>query len=139
MVRCTKCGAQNPDGALFCDECGASLQSPKPQPGYQPPPQPAQPLPPTIVPSSKTCPVCGATVQSVGAFCENCGASVTAPDSQKPSIEANLPPTQAIPGLQEANAVPAPKPRAAPTSHRELTCANCGAILEPDSAFCDMC
>jgi hypothetical protein len=27
MIYCTKCGTQNPDGAAFCQKCGAQLQS----------------------------------------------------------------------------------------------------------------
>ncbi|MGA3290671.1 MAG: zinc-ribbon domain-containing protein [Candidatus Bathyarchaeia archaeon] len=27
MIYCTKCGTQNPDGAAFCQKCGAHLQS----------------------------------------------------------------------------------------------------------------
>ncbi len=138
MTICSTCGAQNPDGAIFCDECGASLKSPDPQPVIQSPAPQVQ-LPPAAVamPGAKNCPVCGAPAQPGGLFCENCGASLASEAPQPPAAAFNLPPTVAIPGA--AASTPAPPPLPAPAPPSNPTCTNCGAILEQDSAFCDMC
>lgn len=142
MTICSTCGSQNPEGALFCDECGASLQSPKPQPVYPTPAPQVQPPPTAVsVPGTKNCPVCGAPAQPGGLFCESCGASLTSKVTQTPAESVTLPPTVAIPGTQAANVITAPEPTpvAAPLPPSSLTCLNCGAILETDSVFCDMC
>ena len=44
---CKNCGANNPDGKLFCSECGARLDD------------------------AKVCPNCGAVTN--GKFCSDCG------------------------------------------------------------------
>lgn len=53
---CQKCGSQNPDGAAFCQSCGAQMAPPSPPaapvaPGRPPTPVPPRPRP---VPSSET-------------------------------------------------------------------------------------
>lgn len=133
MTICPTCGAKSVEGAVFCDECGAALQKPAP-------------IPASSQAVVKNCPVCGAPNQHGGSFCENCGASLTAKGTQSPSVEAVLPPTVAIPEAQASpEAITAPghaviQPPSTPSSSVEqLTCPNCGAILENDSAFCDMC
>lgn len=48
MAFCSKCGAQNADGASFCTNCGAPMNVAQPQPQPQPQPQQtyyAQPQP----------------------------------------------------------------------------------------------
>ena len=151
MNICPTCGAQSPEGAVFCDECGASLQNSGSQTVVQPSTfQAVPPLPSAAaIPSVQNCPVCGAPAQPGDSFCENCGASLASDLPQAPVAEVNLPPTVVIPGAVPASsdsitapgtpvvAVPSPVPPSSPPS--SLTCANCGAILEPDSAFCDMC
>lgn len=47
---CPRCGHQNPEGALFCEECGAALDG------------------------SIRCPHCGAPIPPGGDMCEVCGA-----------------------------------------------------------------
>jgi len=32
-MKCTSCGAENPDGMVFCCECGAKIESTEPKPG----------------------------------------------------------------------------------------------------------
>lgn len=65
---CTKCGANNPDGAAFCSGCGAPLKNatesatPKPQPKPQPQPK-SQPQPQTIMPKKHSS--AGAIVLSI--------------------------------------------------------------------------
>jgi uncharacterized membrane protein len=43
MVHCTKCGAELPDTAQFCQKCGQPQGVPPPNPGFRPPTPPYQP------------------------------------------------------------------------------------------------
>jgi hypothetical protein len=70
MPACPNCGSQQPDGAAFCDECGAKLGEVAPAPA--PPP----PVPPTPTALATTCSVCGASVAAGESFCDNCGAAL---------------------------------------------------------------
>jgi hypothetical protein len=110
MPACPNCGSQQPDGAAFCDECGAKLETMAP--AAMPPPR----MPPTPTAVATTCPVCGASVAAGEAFCDNCGAA-----------------------LGRAAPAPAPAPAAEPPLAAPQTCRSCGARLEPGSNFCDMC
>ena len=66
-IACPKCGFQNPSGAKFCQNCGASLQ-----------------------PQGSKCPKCG-TINPPGAkFCSNCGAPLQ-PTAKCPSCGADIP------------------------------------------------
>lgn len=115
MVICSTCGSRQPDGAAFCDECGAALSAPPVAGGA------ARGIP-TVMAS--LCPVCGAQVAPGEQFCNSCGASLggSAPAAlATPAISGGGLPTVAAPSLGGQ------------------VCANCGAALEPDSAFCDMC
>ncbi|MFQ6101535.1 MAG: zinc-ribbon domain-containing protein [Anaerolineae bacterium] len=122
MPVCPSCGSQQPDGAAFCDDCGAKLggAASAAVPPAAAPPQPA----PTAL--ATTCPICGAQVTPGEAFCDNCGAALgqATPAPAQPAAAPTPPPPMAA---------PAPAPAAA------LICANCGAQLEPGSRFCDMC
>lgn len=54
MVYCSKCGAQNPDGAKFCNSCAAALALTEPTgPQQTPPAQTSAPLPPQLQPGQK--------------------------------------------------------------------------------------
>src|ERR1041384_1646380 len=55
-VACVKCGTQNPVGAKFCSNCGATQQAP--------------------AASSVECPSCHAQVQQGTKFCSSCGHSL---------------------------------------------------------------
>jgi membrane protease subunit (stomatin/prohibitin family) len=55
-VACAKCGTQNPTGAKFCSNCGATQQAPQS--------------------ASVECPTCRAQVQSGSKFCASCGTSL---------------------------------------------------------------
>ncbi|MGQ9710859.1 MAG: double zinc ribbon domain-containing protein [Anaerolineae bacterium] len=123
---CPQCGSQQPDGVAFCDQCGAALgglalgQPAPPPPIAAPPPQVAMGAP-------ATCPQCGAPTIPGEAFCHNCGAPLPA----------------AVPGGAPATPPPAPAwapapPPPIPTAGVQ-TCPHCGALVEPGSAFCDMC
>jgi uncharacterized RDD family membrane protein YckC len=54
MAYCSKCGAQNPEGARFCNSCAATLSLTEPA-GAQPaqPSQASAPLPPQLQPGQK--------------------------------------------------------------------------------------
>ena len=56
MLPCAKCGTQNPVGAKFCANCGATQQAP--------------------VAASAECPSCHAQVQAGTRFCSACGQSL---------------------------------------------------------------
>ncbi len=58
VVICPKCGAENPPGAKFCQNCGAKLQ-----------------------PEPVICPKCGAENEPGAKFCSQCGARLSSEDS----------------------------------------------------------
>ena len=194
MPICANCGAQQPEGVAFCDECGAPLRSQQ---------VPAQPSPAagqarTVV-ASNVCPVCGARTSPQDPFCSNCGAAlreaasgvvadgqpqnipqqqaISQPPAEPwpmpaPGASADAPTAFGQPGVSPPQA-PAPQaglgatvvsgqggrgmaggippqelygpPGGLPSADANLPapgpliCTNCGAKLEPDSAFCDMC
>lgn len=61
--RCPSCGAQLPEGSLFCNMCGAKLPE---APGSTEPPAPEQRL----------CPKCGTVLGPDDLFCVACGADL---------------------------------------------------------------
>lgn len=88
-IKCPQCGTENLDGALFCDECGASLTEVAAQPEEAAPSEaapveapaeaPAEVAPPVV--GALKCPTCGHENPPDARFCENCGATLTAPAS----------------------------------------------------------
>src|SRR5215471_5923553 len=52
-MRCATCGADNPEGLKFCEECGTKLV--------------------------RACPHCGQQVRPTAKFCGECGGSLAAP------------------------------------------------------------
>lgn len=131
MPICSTCGSRQPDGAAFCDECGAALSAPpiaSSMAGMGGAPGGI----PTVVAS--LCPVCGAQVAPGELFCNSCGASIGGAPGLPSAAE--VPPTMVAPAMA-APSMAAPS-MAGPVM-AVASCANCGAALEPDSAFCDMC
>ena len=120
MTICSTCGSQQPDGAAFCDECGAALSGPSGA-GIG---IPAGGIPvgtPTM--AASLCPVCGAQITPGEQFCNSCGSAVGS-----------------APGVPGVPATPGGGlPTVAASAVGGQTCSNCGAALETDSAFCDMC
>ncbi len=121
MVTCPQCGSQQPDGAAFCDQCGAALG------GIAPTPPVAAPFPaPAAGPT--VCPSCRAPVIPGEAFCNNCGAPLN-PAAPGPAPSPPIPPP-----IPAGPVPPLPTPGVG-----GQTCPQCGAPVEPGSAFCDMC
>ena len=75
-MNCPSCHAQVPDGATFCDQCGASIGGALPA-GAPMTPMPQQPFGPSPAGGGTTCPSCGAAFVPGTAFCDNCGASLS--------------------------------------------------------------
>ncbi len=99
-VKCSQCGTENLDGALFCDECGASLTEATAAPEVAPtveaappaeleaPPSEAPVAPePTPAAAALKCPACGHENPPDARFCESCGAALTVPAPEKPPVE----------------------------------------------------
>ena len=63
MLKCTKCGAELPDGVSFCRECGAKVE-----------------------PQKKYCRECGNNVPLDARFCSHCGADLTAIPTQNQTV-----------------------------------------------------
>ncbi len=86
-VKCPQCGTENLEGALFCDECGASLAQPsEPSDVLEgtPPATPAEaPAPPAV--GVVKCPSCQHENPADARFCENCGAAL-APAAPVPEV-----------------------------------------------------
>ena len=114
-VRCSL-GHENPDGSLFCDECGEPLASGAPVAA------------PAAAPDagSQVCPSCGATSPAGELFCSNCGSPL--------SSAAPAPAAAAAPDLTPAPApaaTPAPVATAAPALTARL-------IVEADNQEFDL-
>ena len=124
MSVCPQCKNLNPDGAVFCDNCGASLAGVAV-------PQPAVPAAaPAARPAGAVCPSCGAAVIPGEVFCDACGASLpAAPVAQ---------PVQPTPAPAQPVAQPAAAP-AAPVAGGAVKCPICGASQPAGQAFCDAC
>jgi class 3 adenylate cyclase/tetratricopeptide (TPR) repeat protein len=63
-VHCTKCGADNREGAKFCSECAT--------------------------PFAAKCPKCGAVKASGAKFCDECGISLSAPSNNSVSAQPQV-------------------------------------------------
>lgn len=65
MMRCTGCRHDNPEGARFCAQCGASL--------------------------AQVCQSCGAPVELANRFCQSCGAKLSRADQSQASAPPQRP------------------------------------------------
>jgi pSer/pThr/pTyr-binding forkhead associated (FHA) protein len=118
-MRCSECGQTNLPGALFCEQCGADLDTraassgapagaetePEARPASEPPPLPTPPPPPT-----RACPACGHANDPAFKVCEACGASLAsnAPASGADDLPARrLEPAGGAPRPPSAPSVPA--------------------------------
>ncbi len=112
MIFCHQCGAENPDSARFCDQCGAALipvtghAAPSPAPVL-----PAMEATMITTPASTggtTCPQCGMPVMPGEAFCDHCGAPLLPPGGTIASSPAPAAPP--FSGMPPQPTYPAPQP-----------------------------
>ncbi len=96
-VRCSL-GHENPDGSLFCDECGEPLSSGAPVATAAP----AQDA------GTQVCPSCGASSPAGELFCSNCGSPLSGAAAPAADTAAPAP----APAVQDFNAAPAAAPAA---------------------------
>lgn len=135
-IICTVCGAENMEGSIYCEDCGARLPvatpaadpapvaaapappTPPPTPAAPPEPTPApepvsapEPAPAPAAPAasggSSVCDACGAENPAGEAYCEDCGAALGGAGSSTPVPTATVP--DAPPPV-----TPPPQPTAAP-------------------------
>lgn len=101
MIVCPNCNHENPEGATQCEAC------------Y------------TFLPSTSSCPNCGATVQSDATFCGQCGFNLQSSEEKErngndianpPETEINLPVTSKAAEGKFVGATPEPSPVAVQTS-----------------------
>ena len=89
MIKCPNpsCGKENPDGSLFCDDCGASLAEEE----AAPQPQPEQPVAPPAPAGEIKCPKCGASNPADSKFCSDCGEKLREAPAPEPTIPTPTP------------------------------------------------
>jgi uncharacterized OB-fold protein len=77
-IKCPQCGTENLEGALFCDECGASLSDVgvEAEKAEATPVEVEQPQELPQVAVGKACPSCGHINPEDARFCENCGSAL---------------------------------------------------------------
>ncbi len=105
-AKCVKCGAELPAGAKFCNGCGASQEAPKTE-------------------EMKKCARCGTEMPKDFKFCDGCGASqeaaqVPPPVQQQvpPPVQQQVPPPQYAQRPQQQYAPAAPQAPAGPQKSR---------------------
>lgn len=143
-MKCTSCGANIPDAALFCTACGTAVSRPAPE----------------QKPAGLTCVRCGAAIPSGNLFCTACGAK--APTQQQPKQQSARPASVPRPGTGRRTcpvcgtaiaegytfctgcgtpvnaartAAPAPEPRPTPMT----VCRSCGASVPAGAPYCTAC
>ena len=119
-MNCPKCGADNPDGSLFCGDCGAPIAEKVLEPEAAAVPAAAEQF--------VSCPDCGAQNEAGAIFCTTCRAVLTAlPASVPPSLE---------PGSEHEELV-------LPGGHLHAQlprrCPSCGGPVFPGEARCPRC
>ena len=115
-VRCSL-GHENPDGSLFCDECGEPLSSGAPVATAAP----AQDA------GTQVCPTCGSASPAGELFCSNCGSPLSGTAAP---VAATAAPVAAAPDYDQVPAA-APAATAAPALTARL-------IVEADSQEFDL-
>lgn len=119
MARCGNCGRANRDGALFCQDCGKSLDgrlvgAPEASAARDVhyddrPAAPAGAGGQAVSPPRVACAVCGEPTPAGFAFCQHCGARVS------PAVEPSAAiPAGRVPIFAPAEPLPAPRREARP-------------------------
>jgi len=142
MSRCSNCGRESPQGAIFCLGCGArlaasaagptTLAGPGVRVGVANPVAGAAvstPAGPAGLPGPLPCPVCGGENQVGMNFCRLCGSPLAG--SRPPPPAGARPPTAPI--------IPTPVPGARPPPPEVLTCRQCTGQTPAGFAFCQHC
>lgn len=114
-MNCPSCHVQVPDGATFCDQCGASIGGAAPV-GVPVPQMSPQQFGPAPAGGGTMCPSCGAAFVPGTAFCDNCGASLSGgvPQQEQPFPQQPFPqPQQPFP-QQPFTPTPQPFPQPQP-------------------------
>lgn len=126
--RCPKCGAEVPEGFMFCGACGTKVRVPE-QPKIE----------------TEVCPHCGTEVEKGKRFCTECGKPLHAPEPLRPQPEP-LKPTGEAKLCPKCGAKNEPDSVFCESCGTKLDsddgkkrCPKCGAELEPDSIFCTEC
>lgn len=120
MPFCPQCGIDNPDSARFCDQCGATLVPvTAPAAAAAQAPTPTGTPAPVLSAGPTSCPQCGQSVLPGEAFCDNCGAPLSAPARPagavpQPPYSPNLPPQPSYPAPQPAQPAVPPITQATP-------------------------
>ena len=116
-MRCSVCGADNLEGSVYCEDCGARLPgSPAPQAGGA-----------------------AAVTQESSGISPSVAPTPVAPSPVAPPV-APPPPVQAAPPVPTpAPPVAAPPPVVAAAPASNINCGACGAVNPPGVAFCEDC
>ena len=120
---CPECGNVLPNEALFCNQCGYSFGSDKPENQEVLETASEEPVNEEIQvqeetqPKTKTCPECGNVLPNEALFCNQCGYSFGGDKPVNEEIQ-----------VQEEETQPKTK-----------TCSECGNVLPNEALFCNQC
>ena len=156
LLVCKKCGAQLPEGAYRCPECGTPVDAPEVV--FTPETQPVQ----AVGQGVSMCKECGAKLPEGVSICPECGSPVdtpeivSAPETQpvqavNPSVSmckecgVQLPEGASV--CPECGSLVDTALRVSPSDTRSIRvvepvvkyCSKCGTQLAPEQAFCPKC
>jgi hypothetical protein len=118
-MKCKYCNHENPEGEVFCADCGMKLEGASP--AASPPPAPVQPPEPAV------------PAEPGGVRCENCGVmnpvgAATCSNCSQPFAKPTEPPVSAPPGQPPAVCPQCGFDKNPPTAK---FCMSCGAQITP--------